>query len=56
MEQGPVLEAAGLPLGIVSGIAGQTRLAVTLQGVQVCSAVLLAFSQGKHTSTVLWFL
>ncbi|CAK9139844.1 unnamed protein product [Ilex paraguariensis] len=26
IEQGPVLESAGLPLGVVEGIAGQTRL------------------------------
>ena len=35
MEQGPVLEAAGLSLGVVSGIAGQTRLSVILKGAQV---------------------
>ncbi|XP_021737202.1 allantoate deiminase 2-like isoform X3 [Chenopodium quinoa] len=29
IEQGPVLEAAGIPLGVVKGIAGQTRLKVT---------------------------
>ena len=33
IEQGPVLEAEGLPVGIVTGIAAQTRLKVTLQGV-----------------------
>ena len=32
IEQGPVLEAAGLPLGVVSAIAGQDRLAVTFTG------------------------
>ena len=32
IEQGPVLEDAGLPLGIVTGIAGATRLAVTVRG------------------------
>ena len=26
IEQGPVLEAAGLPLGVVPGVAGQTRI------------------------------
>ena len=35
MEQGPVLEALGTPLGVVTAIAGQSRLAVTLQGMQV---------------------
>ncbi len=35
MEQGPVLEAAGLPLGVVAGIAGQARLWVTVTGEQV---------------------
>jgi allantoate deiminase len=32
IEQGPVLEAKNLAVGVVSGIAGQTRLRVTLQG------------------------
>ncbi|MBS0659214.1 MAG: Zn-dependent hydrolase [Verrucomicrobia bacterium] len=32
LEQGPVLEAAGEPLGIVSAIAGQTRIAVEFIG------------------------
>ncbi|GLJ39369.1 hypothetical protein SUGI_0803960 [Cryptomeria japonica] len=34
IEQGPVLEAHGVPLGVVVGIAGQTRLKVTLKGSQ----------------------
>ncbi|XP_041027099.1 allantoate deiminase 2-like isoform X1 [Juglans microcarpa x Juglans regia] len=34
IEQGPVLEWLGLPLGIVKGIAGQTRLKVTVRGSQ----------------------
>ncbi|GFQ00858.1 allantoate deiminase [Phtheirospermum japonicum] len=34
IEQGPVLETAGLPLGLVKGIAGQTRLKVTVKGSQ----------------------
>jgi allantoate deiminase len=33
IEQGPVLEAAGLPVGVVSAIAGQTRARVTFEGV-----------------------
>ncbi len=33
IEQGPVLEAEGLPLGVVTAIAGQKRLAVALTGV-----------------------
>jgi allantoate deiminase len=32
IEQGPVLEAEGLPLGIVTGIIGQTRLRVAVRG------------------------
>lgn len=32
IEQGPVLEQEGLPLGAVSAIAGQTRLTVSLEG------------------------
>ncbi|XXG69066.1 hypothetical protein AAC387_Pa06g2023 [Persea americana] len=34
MEQGPVLESLGVPLGVVEGIAGQTRLRVTVRGSQ----------------------
>ncbi|KAF8390869.1 hypothetical protein HHK36_023168 [Tetracentron sinense] len=34
IEQGPVLESRGLPLGVVKGIAGQTRLKVTVKGSQ----------------------
>ncbi|XP_058072189.1 allantoate deiminase 2 isoform X2 [Magnolia sinica] len=34
IEQGPVLEALGQPLGVVEGIAGQTRLRVTVKGSQ----------------------
>ena len=33
IEQGPVLEERGLPLGVVSGIAGQTRAALCFEGV-----------------------
>ena len=32
IEQGPVLEAKGEPLGIVTGIVGQSRLRVTVSG------------------------
>lgn len=34
IEQGPVLELVGLPLGVVKGIAGQSRLKVTVRGSQ----------------------
>ena len=33
VEQGPVLERAGAPLGVVSGIAGYTRRQVVFEGV-----------------------
>ena len=33
IEQGPVLEEAGLPLGVVTAIAGASRFAVTVTGV-----------------------
>ena len=33
IEQGPVLEAEGLPLGVVTGISGGDRLAVTITGL-----------------------
>jgi allantoate deiminase len=32
IEQGPVLESLGLPLGIVNAIAGQSRLTLTFRG------------------------
>jgi len=32
IEQGPVLEAEGLPVGVVSAIAGQSRVTVTFEG------------------------
>ncbi|CAI7836694.1 unnamed protein product, partial [Closterium sp. NIES-54] len=34
LEQGPVLESLGQPLGVVLGIAGQTRAEVTIVGEQ----------------------
>ena len=33
IEQGPVLEAENLPLGIVTAIAGATRMSVTVEGM-----------------------
>ncbi len=33
IEQGPVLEAEALPVGVVTAIAGATRLAVTMRGM-----------------------
>lgn len=33
IEQGPVLEAKGLPVGVVTGIVGGTRLQVDVEGV-----------------------
>jgi len=33
IEQGPVLEAENLPVGVVTGIAAQTRLMVRLEGI-----------------------
>ena len=46
LEQGPVLEVAGQPLGVVSSIAGQTRLAVSMLGIQV--RCLLQYLTGNH--------
>ena len=58
MEQGPILEAGGEPLGVVAGIAGQTRLFVMLHGTQVSltaakvhdisCTTLLAYSNGPQ--------
>ena len=33
IEQGPVLEARGFPIGVVTAIAGQSRFAITFTGV-----------------------
>ena len=33
IEQGPVLEAAGVPLGVVTAIAGQSRFALAFEGI-----------------------
>ena len=35
IEQGPVLEAEGLPLGVVTGISGGDRLEVTITGMAI---------------------
>jgi allantoate deiminase len=40
IEQGPVLEQVGRPIGVVTGIAGQSRIAVTFTG------------QANHAGTV----
>ena len=37
MEQGPVLESRGYAIGPVAAIAGQTRLAVSVEGTQASS-------------------
>ena len=34
IEQGPVLEGHGVPLGVVVGITGKTCLKVTVKGLQ----------------------
>jgi ureidoglycolate amidohydrolase len=34
IEQGPQLEALGVPVGVVTGIAGQARLRVEMRGEQ----------------------
>ena len=54
LEQGPVLEVAGKPLGVVSSIAGQTRLSVSIIGTQVYSTLFLCCDvclQAKHVSS-----
>ena len=35
IEQGPILESLNEPVGIVAGIAGQTRLYAVIKGEQV---------------------
>lgn len=44
IEQGPVLEAEGLPLGVVEAIAGQTRLTVSIMNTHV--SYLLSLNMG----------
>ena len=44
MEQGPILEAEKIPLGVVKGIAGQARYSVTISGVQVRKALINEYS------------
>ncbi len=39
VAQGPVLEARGLPIGVVTGIAGQTRLWVHVNGTQASAGL-----------------
>jgi hypothetical protein len=39
LEQGPVLEALRYPLGVVKGIAGQTRLKVHCSSTTFCDKV-----------------
>ena len=52
MEQGPVLEALGQPLGVVTAIAGQSRLGVTMKGTQVSILISLAsLSAARPTAT-----
>lgn len=40
LSQGPILERVAEPLGVVSGVAGQTRLWATINGTQVCLSVV----------------
>ncbi len=35
IEQGPILESLNEPVGVVAGIAGQTRLYAVVKGEQV---------------------
>ncbi len=39
--QGPILEARGLRLGVVSAIAGQTRLWLVINGTQVLQGAVI---------------
>ncbi|KAF9610540.1 hypothetical protein IFM89_023205 [Coptis chinensis] len=40
IEQGPSLESLGLPLGVVNGIFGQTRLKVMVSGATVLQVLV----------------
>jgi allantoate deiminase len=57
IEQGPVLQSVGAPVGIVSGIAGQTRLAAEFQGEQGhagVASVPSALRRPEHVSAWTW--
>ena len=45
MEQGPVLESRGYAIGPVAAIAGQTRLAVSVEGTQASSVTFIPVSR-----------
>jgi allantoate deiminase len=57
IEQGPVLQSIDAPVGIVSGIAGQTRLAAEFQGEQGhagVASVPSALRRPEHVSAWTW--
>ncbi len=58
LEQGPVLEVTGKPLGVVSSIAGQTRLSVSIIGTQVllCPTTDYTTAYNPHLETLSWCL
>jgi allantoate deiminase len=57
IEQGPVLEAEGLPVGVVSAIAGQTRVHVTFEGVAGhAGTVPMALRRDALSAAAEWIL
>src|SRR5579863_10166753 len=54
IEQGPVLESLGLPLGVVEAIAGQSRLQVTFQGEANHAATPMAFRHDALAAAAEW--
>jgi allantoate deiminase len=57
IEQGPVLEAEGVPVGVVDAIAGQTRAAVTFTGTAGhAGTVPMALRRDALTAASEWIL
>ena len=54
IEQGVVLERLGLPLGVVDGIAGQSRLEVTFQGEANHAATPMPFRRDALAAAAQW--
>ena len=55
IEQGPVLEWIGFPLGVVKGIAGQTRLKVFEFQLYMNELVSLAQCNRKICHSLIYF-
>lgn len=54
IEQGPILESLGLPLGVVEAIAGQSRLQVAFQGEANHAATPMPFRRDALAGAAEW--